>query len=276
VNHEAVSSLFRQEQFDYVYHAAAYAAEGLSHFIRRFNYANNVLGSVNLINAAVNQGINCFVFFSSIAVYGKNQLPMVETLEPRPEDPYGIAKYSVELDLRAAEAMFGMPFVIFRPHNVYGERQNINDRFRNVIGIFCRQILSGVPLTIFGDGMQTRAFTYVGDICETLARAAETPGARNRVFNIGADQAVSVLEVARVLQGIAQSDSPILHLEPRHEVVHAFSTHQAIEEVFGGRPSTSLEEGLRRTFEWAKSQKLRGFANPCEIEVPRNLPPSWA
>src|SRR6185436_1963815 len=145
-----IKQLFAEYQFDYVFHLAAYAAEGLSHFIKHFNYTNNLLGSVNLINASVNQGVKCFVFTSSIAVYGRNQLPMTEELVPQPEDPYGIAKYAVELDLREAHEMFGLNYVIFRPHNVYGENQNIGDRYRNVIGIFMNQILQGQPMTVFG------------------------------------------------------------------------------------------------------------------------------
>jgi UDP-glucose 4-epimerase len=136
-----VARLFDEGRFDYVYHLAAYAAEGLSHFIRRFNYQTNVIGSVNLINEAVRHEVRCFVFTSSIAVYGANQLPMDETQTPSPEDPYGVSKYAVELDLRAAHQMFGLNYVIFRPHNVYGEHQNIGDPYRNVIGIFMRQIL---------------------------------------------------------------------------------------------------------------------------------------
>jgi len=119
-----------------VYHLAAYAAEGLSPFIRRFNYANNVVGSVNLINMAVKFKVGCFVFASSIAVYGKTDPPMTEDDTPQPQDPYGIAKYAVELDLKAAHEVFGLPYVIFRAHNVYGEHQNIADPYRNVIGSF--------------------------------------------------------------------------------------------------------------------------------------------
>ena len=151
--------VFREHRVRRVYHLAAYAAEGLSHFIRRFNYQNNLIGSVNLINASVNHDVECFVFTSSIAVYGPNQVPMHEELVPAPEDPYGVAKLAVEQDLRACHAQFGLPYVIFRPHNVYGERQNIGDRYRNVIGIFMNQIMRGEPMTIFGDGRQTRAFT---------------------------------------------------------------------------------------------------------------------
>lgn len=154
----AIDRLFYDFRIDFVFHLAAYAAEGLSHFIKRFNYTNNLIGSVNLINASVNSGtVQCFVFTSSIAVYGRNQVPMSEDLVPAPEDPYGIAKYAVELDLKEAHDMFGLNYIIFRPHNVYGEGQNIGDPYRNVIGIFMNQILQGKPMTLFGDGKQTRA-----------------------------------------------------------------------------------------------------------------------
>src|SRR6185312_564529 len=183
-----VKKLFAENKFDYVFHLAAYAAEGLSHFIKYFNYTNNLLGSVNLINASVNHGVKCFVFTSSIAVYGKNQLPMTEDATPQPEDPYGISKYAVELDLKESHEMFGLNYVIFRPHNVYGEFQNIGDRYRNVIGIFMNQIMQGQPMTIFGDGKQTRAFSYIDDVAPVIARAPLVEEAYNEAFNIGADQ----------------------------------------------------------------------------------------
>ena len=158
-DHVFLDELFDRYQFDRVYHLAAYAAEGLSHFIKRFNYTNNVIGSVNLINAAVNHDVDCFVFTSSIAVYGAGQLSMTEQMRPEPKDSYGIAKFAVEQELRASHEMFGLDYVIFRPHNVYGELQNIGDRYRNVLGIFINQIMQGEPLSIFGDGTQTRAFS---------------------------------------------------------------------------------------------------------------------
>ena len=124
-DHKLLGNIFNEYKFDYVYHLAAYAAEGLSHFIRRFNYTNNLIGSVNLINESIKHKIKCFVFTSSINVYGAGQLPMTEDLTPIPEDPYGIAKYAVEQDLKTALDMFGLNYVIFRPHIVYGEYQNI-------------------------------------------------------------------------------------------------------------------------------------------------------
>lgn len=157
---DLIKKIFSDEKFDYVFHLAAYAAEGLSHFIKKFNYENNLIGSVNLINASINHEVKCFVFTSSIAVYGKNQTPMTEEMVPVPEDPYGVAKLAVEQELRVSHEMFGLDYVIFRPHNVYGERQNIGDRYRNVVGIFMNQIMQDQPMTIFGDGQQSRAFTY--------------------------------------------------------------------------------------------------------------------
>ncbi|MFM9986476.1 MAG: NAD-dependent epimerase/dehydratase family protein, partial [Flavobacteriales bacterium] len=109
-----VTGLFKEHRFDYVYHLAAYAAEGLSHFIRRYNYETNLIGSINLINESVKHEVKCFVFTSSIAVYGKGQVPMREDMMPLPEDPYGISKLAVELDLKSAHEMFGLNYVIFR------------------------------------------------------------------------------------------------------------------------------------------------------------------
>ena len=157
LDHESINRLFEKYSFTYVYHLAAYAAEGLSHFIKRFNYTNNLIGSVNLINACVNYDINCLLFTSSIAVYGAGQTPMTEDMVPLPEDSYGIAKLAVERELKVSHEMFGLDYIIFRPHNVYGERQNIGDRYRNVVGIFMNQLLKGEGMTIFGDGDQQRA-----------------------------------------------------------------------------------------------------------------------
>jgi len=166
-DYEFVISLFKRNRFDYVYHLAAYAAEGLSFFIKRFNYENNLIGSVNLINASVNHGVKCFVFASSIAVYGQSKPPFVEEMTPHPEDPYGISKYAVELDLHVSKMMWDLNYIIFRAHNVFGEHQNIGDKYRNVIGIFLNQIMQGKKLTVFGDGGQKRAFSYISDVAPT-------------------------------------------------------------------------------------------------------------
>lgn len=270
-----VDRLFAEHRFDHVYHLAAYAAEGLSHFIRRFNYTNNVVGSMTLINASVNHGVTCFVYTSSIAVYGPGQTPMREGMTPEPEDPYGIAKYAVELDLKAAKRMFGLDSVIFRPHNVYGERQNTADRYRNVLGIFMNQILQGKPCTVFGDGEQTRAFTHVSDVAPAIARSVDVPAARNQVFNIGADTPYTVNRLVEVVQSAMGRKTGGVHLESRKEVVHAFSDHAKVARVFGQAPGVSLEDGVARMAAWVKSVGPRQPTVFEGIEVERNLPPAW-
>jgi UDP-glucose 4-epimerase len=278
VDPELVEDLFQAHGFSAVFHLAAYAAEGLSHFIRRFNYTNNVLGSVNLLNAAVRaETVERFVFTSSIAVYGAAQTPMTEEVTPEPEDPYGIGKYAVELDLRAAQRMFGLDYTIFRPHNVYGEQQNVADPYRNVIGIFINQLLSDRPMTIFGDGLQTRAFTHIDDVAPVIARSIEVPGAANEVFNVGADTPHTVLDLAHaVARAFDVSDPEIVFLPAREEVVHAFSDHAKLHRVFGREDAVPLEEGLRRMSDWAREIGVREPVRFESVEVLRNLPPSWA
>lgn len=271
-----VDRLFDVNRFDVVYHLAAYAAEGLSHFIRRFNYTNNLVGSVTLLNAAVNNGVRRFVFTSSIAVYGANQLPMTEDLIPSPEDPYGIAKLAVEQDLRSAFDMFGLEYVIFRPHNVYGERQNIGDAYRNVVGIFMNRLLQGLSLPIFGDGGQTRAFSYIADVAPIIARGGYEPDARNDIFNVGADQPVSVRELAEEVCRVFGCEGRLEYQPPRHEVLHAFSSHEKVRKVFGDTPCVPLREGLTRMAAWVKEVGARTSSRFEAIEVQRNLPLSWA
>jgi len=270
-----IDRLFAAHAFDYVYHLAAYAAEGLSHFIKRFNYNNNLIGSVNLINASVNHAVKCFVFTSSIAVYGSAPLPMTEDTLPQPEDSYGIAKHAVERELHVSHEMFGLDYVIFRPHNVYGEHQNTGDRYRNVIGIFMNQLMQGQPLTVFGDGEQSRAFSYIADIAPVIARSVDVPAARNQVFNVGADTPYTVNHLAAVVMEAMGIHLALNHLPARNEVVHAYSDHSKAQRVFGLRPPITLEEGIARMAAWAKATGPRHSRYFGEIEIARNLPPSW-
>jgi UDP-glucose 4-epimerase len=271
-----LGEIFVSHQIDYVYHLGAYAAEGLSHFIRRYNYTNNLIGSVNLINAAVNHGgVRCFVFTSSIAVYGTNQTPLLESTDPRPSDPYGISKYAVELDLKAAHDMFGLNYIVFRPHNVYGERQNLSDPYRNVVGIFMNQCMKGEPLTIFGDGTQTRAFTHVSDVAPIIANSVNITEAQGNTFNVGADIPYSVNRLSEAVQQAMETSLPVTHLDKRNEVLHAFSDHTKCQKVFGYAPKVTLEEGLARTAAWAKQFGSRKGKPFTAIEVEKNMPPSW-
>lgn len=275
VDHVLLDKLFTEYRFDYVYHFAAYAAEGLSHFIKRFNYTNNLIGSTNLITESVKHKVKCFVFTSSIAVYGALEPPMTETMTPVPEDPYGIAKLAVEQDLRVTHEMFGLNYVIFRPHNVYGEFQNIGDRYRNVVGIFMNQLMQGKSLTVFGDGSQTRAFSYIGDIAPVMANCVNVPAAMNQVFNIGADQDFSVNELAKETMKAIGIEGELRHLEARNEVLHAHADHSKIKSIFGEGTVTSLSEGLARMAAWAKKAGVRKSKRFGEIEILEKLPPVW-
>jgi UDP-glucose 4-epimerase len=273
---DLIQALFRENQFEYVFHLAAYAAEGLSHFIKRFNYTNNLIGSVNLINASINSGVKCFVFTSSIAVYGASpELPMTEETPPCPEDSYGIAKLTVEQELRVCKQMFDLDYIIFRPHNVYGERQNIGDKYRNVVGIFMNQILQGKPMTIFGDGTQTRAFSYIGDVAPIIAASIHAPEAYGQVFNIGADQPYTVNELAGCVARAMEVEPQVVHLSARNEVLNAYSSHEKVRRVFGERQRYTLEAGLGRMATWVKKHGARRSREFDGIEVTKNFPEAW-
>jgi UDP-glucose 4-epimerase len=275
-DHVLVEKLFAEHKFDYVYHLAAYAAEGLSHFIKRFNYNNNLIGSINLINESVKHKIKCFVFTSSIAVYGKGQLPLREDMVPMPEDPYGIAKFAVEMDLKATQEMFGLNYIIFRPHNVYGEYQNIGDRYRNVVGIFMNQLLKGESLSVFGDGDQTRAFSYIRDVAPYIAKSVNVKEAYNEVFNIGADKDYTVNELATSVMKAMNISGELRHLPSRNEVMHAYSDHSKMRKYFGVNDNnTSLEEGLKLMAAWVRKAGSRSSFKFENIEILEKLPPSW-
>lgn len=271
-----IEGVFKLFSIDRVYHLAAYAAEGLSHFIRTYNYLNNVVGSMNLINASVKAQVQRFVFTSSIAVYGNLPVPMTEDMPPRPEDPYGIAKYTVEMDLHAAHEMFGLEYTIFRPHNVYGPHQNIADKYRNVIGIFMNQLMKNEPMTIFGDGRQTRAFSYIDDVAPLIANAPDVEGTSGETFNIGADVPYSVLALAHTVAAVMGTESPeIVFLPARIEALEAHCSHDKLARVFDRPTPVSLEIGLDRMADWALERGPQPTPPFAAIEISRNLPAGW-
>lgn len=276
VNEDLVRNLFQKFKIDFVFHLAAYAAEGLSHFIRKFNYENNLIGSINLINESIKANIKCFVFTSSIAVYGEGQAPFTEDTIPKPEDPYGIAKIAVEMDLINAHRIFGMNYIIFRPHNVYGENQNIGDKYRNVIGIFMNRIMNNQSIPIFGDGQQTRAFSYIADVGIPIARSVEIKEAYNQIFNIGGDIPYNIKFLAELIKEKLGSMASIEYLESRNEVLHAYADHSKAKNIFEKFiKNIPIEEGISRMAKWALSV---GAMQPLvfeNIEIERNLPPSW-
>ncbi len=260
-----------------VYHLAAYAAEGLSHYVRTYNYMNNLIGSVNLINAAVKHNIERFVFTSSMAIYGSGNPPFDEKDTPHPEDPYGLAKVTVENDLRIAKEMFGLDFVIIRPHNFYGERQFLGDPYRNVIGIWMNRIMQNKSPLIYGNGEQTRAFSYVKDAIPSLIQAGFKKETRGEIINLGSSStnAITLNELADKVLRAMDSELKPTHVSQRHEVKHAYSTTKKSEELLDFKDDTSLVDGLAKMASWAKTV---GPMDPIiweTYELTKGLPDFW-
>lgn len=273
-NRKKVKDIFEEENPDVVYHFAAYAAEGLSPFIRNYNYRNNVICSTNIINECINYDSK-LVFTSSMAVYGNQNPPFTEDMIPQPIDPYGVAKYSVEVDLKLAAEQFGLRYNIIRPHNVIGKYQNIWDRYRNVIGIFIRKSINGQPILVYGDGEQTRAFSdikYYMNPFDTLLTNYD-----GETFNIGADKYFSINEVAETVKNIAKKygyHTTIEHGEQRHEAKHAYCDHTKAKKLLNFSDQTDLESLIDSMFEWAVKQPNRKVKN-MEYEVTKDLYDYW-
>ena len=273
-NQKKVVELFKTHKPEVVFHFAAYAAEGLSPFIRNFNYRNNLIPSVNLINECINHDAK-IIFTSSMAVYGDQRSPFTEELTPIPMDPYGIAKYSVEQDLEVASQQFDLRYNIVRPHNVLGVYQNIWDKYRNVIGIFIRRVLNGQPMIVFGDGEQTRAFSDIKYYMEPFDKLIDNHD--GETFNIGADKYFTLNEVAKTVQMIGRKhgyDVPIEHGESRHEVKHAYCDHTKAKNMLEFKDKTNLEQLIEDMFVWAKSEPNRKLKN-MDYEITKNIYEYW-
>lgn len=273
-NDDAMESLFKLYKPDIVYHFAAYAAECVSPFIRRFNYTNNLLNTANIINLCIKYDVKRIVFTSSMSVYGEGTPPFSEDQTPHPVDPYGIAKYACELDLEVAGVQHGLDYCILRPHNVYGRNQNLWDSYRNVLGIWMYKHMIGDPLTIFGDGTQVRAFSAIDDVLEPMWRAGTIPEASRQIINIGGIHEVSINEAAATLKEV-MGGGEIIHLPPRHEVKYAYPTWQKSVDVLGFQHTTSLHDGLVDMWKWAQKQPKRERFIWSEYELEKGLYDYW-
>ncbi|HJT36738.1 MAG TPA: NAD-dependent epimerase/dehydratase family protein [Pirellulales bacterium] len=264
---------------DVVFHFAAYAAEGLSPWIRKYDCRNNLVGTLDLINAAVECGTaKRFVFASSMSVYGRGVPPFDELDPRRPIDPYGISKSACEQHLEAAHAQFGLPYTIIRPHNVYGPGQSCWQRFRNVLAHWCARAMEGKPLLIYGDGRQERAFSYIDDVVPCLWRAAVEPAAAGQIINLGGGVPTTIAAAAELLAEI--TGARVSHVSRRHEVKHAWCTTAKSEEILGYRELTPLNAGLAELWRWCRwawqaFPERRGTHRVAPLEVERDLYPFW-
>ena len=267
--------IFEEIKPDYVYHFAAYAAEGLSPFIRNFNYSNNLLCSVNVINECIKNDVKKIIFTSSMAVYGENEVPFTEDMQLAPADPYGISKYAVEMDLKQASEQFGLNYSIVRPHNVIGIYQNIWDKYRNVIGIWIRRVLDKEPIQIFGDGKQTRAFSDVKYCLEPFEKLM-TMGDKE-TFNLGSDKEYTLNEIAAIIWEIVQEfgyEAKMEYKEQRHEVKNAYCSHQKAKQILDFDDNTKIEKTVREMFKWALNQPKREIKT-MDYEIDKGMYSFW-
>ena len=273
-NRKKIVDLFEEHKPDVLLHFAAYAAEGLSPFIRNYNYRNNLICSANLINECIRHDVK-IIFTSSMAVYGEQEPPFTEDKKPQPIDPYGIAKYAVECDLKLAHEQFGLRYNIVRPHNVLGIYQNIWDRYRNVIGIFIRKTLNGQPILVYGDGEQTRAFSDIRYYMQPFDKLLTDHD--GEIFNIGADKYFSLNQVAETVQSIGKKygyEVPIEHGEARHEVKHAYCDHTKAKTLLNFKDETVLDDLIESMFVWAMKQPNRKVKD-MEYEVTKDIYEYW-
>lgn len=274
---ENIDDIFESYKFDYVFHFAAYAAEGLSPFMRRFNYSNNVLSTVNIINNCITYDVKRLIYTSSMSVYGHGKMDESRFDEndiPCPIDPYGISKYACEMDIRVAGEQHGLDWCIIRPHNVYGEKQNIWDKYRNVLGIWMNKILHDEPLLIYGDGEQTRAFSNISDNLEPFWNAATTEKASKQIINVGGIIPYKIKDAAHLLCDITGYDK-IKYAQQRHEVKYAVPTYQKSIDVLGYKQTISLDEGLKRMWEWVKVQPSRPQYKWGNYEIDKGIYEYW-
>lgn len=256
-NQVTLAQVFEKYKPDYVFHLAAYAAEGLSPFIRNYNYQNNLVSTANIINECIKNDVKRLVFTSTLAVYGHGYGGFFDEEQiPNPIDPYGVAKYACEMDIRIAGEQHGLDWCIIRPHNVYGVNQNIWDKYRNVLGIWMYQHLNGEPMTIFGDGEQTRAFSYIDDSLEPLWNSAILKEASKQIINLGGIEEHTINEANKILREVI-GGGPVQYLEQRHEVKNSIPTWEKSVSILNFRHKTNLKEGLASMWEWAQKQPRR-------------------
>jgi UDP-glucose 4-epimerase len=255
VNHP-IENCFEVHRFDYVFHFAAYAAEGLSPFIRSYNYQNNLVATAKLVNQCIKHDVKRLVFTSTMAVYGHGNPPFDESHQPAPVDPYGIAKYACEMDIQVAGEQHGLDWCIIRPHNVYGIKQNIWDKYRNVLGIWMYQYMNNEPMTIFGDGMQKRAFSFIDDCLEPLWKSAVDPRASKQIINLGSSVFYTINEANLILRDVI-GNGEVVYKEARHEVKNAHPTWTKSSELLDYKDKTHLRDGLEIMWKWAKTQPKR-------------------
>lgn len=264
---------------DIVYHCAATAYEGLSVFSPNFITQNIVQASVSVMTAAIACGVKRFVYCSSMARYGENQVPFTEDMIPKPQDPYGIGKYSGELLLKNLSEVHGMEYVIIIPHNIIGARQKYDDPYRNVASIMINRMLQGKQPIIYGDGEQMRCFSFVQDDIDILLTVAEHPDAVGQMINIGPDsEFVSINTLATTIAELINFKLEPIYMPGRpQEVKLANCSADKARRLFGYDPKISLRDGISAMVEYIKKRGPRQFEYHIELElITPKTPKTWS
>ena len=261
-----------------VYHCAATAHEGLSVFSPFEITKNNYLASVSIFSAAINEKVKRIIFCSSMARYGDQTTPFLETMKPKPVDPYAISKVAAENVLINLCELNHIEWVIAVPHNIIGPRQRYDDPFRNVVSIMINRMLQGKAPIIYGDGEQKRCFSYIDDCLNCLLPMLDQGNLNKQIINIGPDEElVTINKVAEICSNVTRTNlQPIYKPSRPKEVKHATCSANFARKLLNYKTTTSLEEGIKKTYEYIKTRGVRPFDYNIDIEIKNELTPkTW-
>jgi UDP-glucose 4-epimerase len=266
-----------------VFHLAADAALGRSQFIPISSTQRNLLAYLNLLVPAIRNGMKKMVLTSSMDVYGDQTSPFSEEMDLKPEDIYGISKAAMEEVTHALAKVHKYDYVIIRPHNVYGPRQNMADPYRNVIAIFINCLLNNKNFYVYGDGEQKRAFSFIDDFTPYILKAGFDDKVNGEVFNIGPCQETTINNLANiVLEQFFDGKEIPENLKPKHvpprplEVKEAWCTVDKAEKLLDYKTTVSLEEGIKKMIEWARIKGPQQFKYSENYELDSDkIPSTW-
>lgn len=269
---------------DTIVHCAATAHEGLSTFSPHFITRNIFEASVATFSASIAAGMKRIVFMSSMSRYGKVEkrgdefgLPFKEFFDPRPVDPYGVAKVAAEDCLKILCESHGVKWTIAVPHNIIGVRQNYQDPFRNVASIMINRCLRGDAPIVYGDGLQTRCFSPVKDVIPSLLRMIDGK-ADGHVVNIGPDKGeITILALATKIRNLTGVSEKAIHMDDRpNEVKHAYCSSDKARKMLHYKEKQTLDECLKEMVADIKRRGAKPFkwGFPLEI-VTDKIPKTW-
>jgi UDP-glucose 4-epimerase len=261
---------------DVVYHCAATAHEGLSVFSPYEITKNNYLASVSIFSAAVNEKVQRIIFCSSMARYGDQKTPFTEKMNPKPVDPYAISKVASEEVLKNLCELNNIEWVIAVPHNIIGPRQKYDDPFRNVVSIMINRMLQGKAPIIYGDGEQTRCFSYIDDCLSCLIPMLDQKNLNKEIVNIGPDEEfVTINKIAEICSNITgENQKPIYKKDRPKEVKHATCSADKARKILNYKTKISLRDGIEKTFQYIRNRGVRPFDYNINIEINNDLTPS--